>query len=260
MSTAYHPQTDGQTERVNQCLEGYLRCMCSTNPKAWAQWLPTAEFWYNTNFHTTTLSTPFTALYGYSPSVLTFGPYLQTTVLGVEEAIQAKQEMIYKLRTLLTKAQHRMIKYANKGRTERVLAEGDWVYLKLRPYKQVTLHKTHIWKLSPKYAGPFRIVRRVGEVAYTLDLPSTAKVHPTFHVSLLKRKVGRHDMVSSNIPELDDTGKVLLIPVQILARRLVNRGGSPATELLIQWAHLPESEATWEDIAVIREKFPALLA
>ncbi|KAK4388623.1 Retrovirus-related Pol polyprotein from transposon [Sesamum angolense] len=67
MSSANHPQTDGQTERVNQCLENYLRCMCHQKPKKWAQWLTLAEFWFNTNFHTGLKTTPFQALYGYPP-------------------------------------------------------------------------------------------------------------------------------------------------------------------------------------------------
>ena len=67
MSTAYHPQTDGQTERVNQCLEMYLRCAVQDSPKQWAQWLSAAEFWYNTSFHTALGCTPFKAVYGKDP-------------------------------------------------------------------------------------------------------------------------------------------------------------------------------------------------
>jgi transposase InsO family protein len=67
--SSYHPQTDGQTERVNQCLENYLRCMAFLEPKKWSSWLPLAEWWYNTNFHTSLKTSPFEALYGY-PSPL----------------------------------------------------------------------------------------------------------------------------------------------------------------------------------------------
>lgn len=124
----------------------------------------------------------------------------------------------------------------------------------------MTIHRTHIWKLSPKYAGPFQIVRKIGKVAYTLALPPSAKIHPTFHVSLLKKRVGTSDRVSNVLPEFDADGKVILTPTKILARRLVKRGNAAATELLLQWAHLPDDEATWEDSEFVQRRFPHLLA
>jgi hypothetical protein len=69
-TSAYHPQTDGPTERVNQCLENYLRCMSFIEPKKWSSWLPLTEWWYNTNYHTSLQCTPFQALYGYPPSLI----------------------------------------------------------------------------------------------------------------------------------------------------------------------------------------------
>lgn len=77
MSTAHHPQTDGQSERVNRCLETYLRCMTHMKPNKWVRWLSMAEWWYNTNYHQSIRMTPFEALYGYEPLQIGLGPYLQ---------------------------------------------------------------------------------------------------------------------------------------------------------------------------------------
>lgn len=104
LSTAYHPQTDGQTERVNQCLENCLRCMCSSSPKQWAKWLPMAEWWYNTNYHTAIGMTPFEALYGYKPSHIPSSPFQTTSIISVEDLLQDKNLIQYHLKQHLKQA------------------------------------------------------------------------------------------------------------------------------------------------------------
>lgn len=94
-----------------------------------------------------------------------------------------------------------MSHYANKKRRERKFEVGDWVYLKLKPYKQLSLRKSYLWKLSPKFAGPFLVVQKVGEVAYKLQLLGSAR--PVFHVSLFNKSVGQPDQVVSTVPRLD---------------------------------------------------------
>ena len=91
MSTAYHPQTDGQSEVLNRCVEGYLRCMCHDTPLDWAKWLPLAEFWYNSNFHTATQKTPFEVVYGMPPPI--HRPYLpgSTAVETVDRSLQQRE-------------------------------------------------------------------------------------------------------------------------------------------------------------------------
>ncbi|XP_026459398.1 uncharacterized protein LOC113360062 [Papaver somniferum] len=91
LSTAYHPQTDGQTERTNACVEQYLRCMTSSNPKQWSQWLSLAEWWFNTNYHTSLKMSPFQALYGYEPSHLIFPVPTTTSVASVKSYLKDRK-------------------------------------------------------------------------------------------------------------------------------------------------------------------------
>nr|GEX09294.1 Ty3/gypsy retrotransposon protein [Tanacetum cinerariifolium] len=185
---AYHPQTDGQTEVVNRCLEGYLRCMVMERPLTWTKWLSLAEWWYNTSFHSSLGRTPFEALYGYRPPLHISHIPRDVADQDVDELMRDREAAIKVLRQSLLKAQNRMKQQADKHRTERVFEPGSWVYLKLQPYMQNSLRVHKHLKLTPKYFGPFLIVENVGAVAYRyrLDLPSDALIHPVFHVLLLK--------------------------------------------------------------------------
>lgn len=96
MTSAYHPQSDGQTEIVNKCLEMYLRCMCGEEPKEWSKWIPLAEWWYNTHFHTATHFTPYEIVYKQPPP--THLPYLpgESSNATVGRSLQRREEMIQK--------------------------------------------------------------------------------------------------------------------------------------------------------------------
>jgi hypothetical protein len=98
-STAYHPKTDGQSERVNQCLETYLRCMVNAHPKKWVQWLSLAEYCYNTSYHTSLKCTPFEALYGYSPPHMELGSPPSTSLEPIDT--RERCAMIQKLKSQL---------------------------------------------------------------------------------------------------------------------------------------------------------------
>lgn len=132
MSSAYHPQTDGQTEVVNRCLETYLRCMSSQNPEEWCKWIPLAEWWYNTTYHSSIHMTPYEAVYCQPPPIHL--PYLpgETTVEVVDRSFQKREGMIKQLKHQLQRAQNRMQQMANQHKSEREFDVGDWVWLKLR--------------------------------------------------------------------------------------------------------------------------------
>jgi hypothetical protein len=117
-SSAYHPQTDAQTEIVNKCIEQYLRCMTGECPNQWAKWLPLAEWWYNTNYHSATKMTPYQVLYGVPPPLHI--PYLpkDSVVESVDEYLSAKEEIIKRVREHLLAAQNMMTMVANRKRSD----------------------------------------------------------------------------------------------------------------------------------------------
>ena len=134
MSSSYHPQSDGQTKVVN--LEHYLRAFAADRPHSWVDWLPLAEFWFNTNFHTSIKLTPFEALYGYPPpKVVEYVPSV-TRVVAVDSYLQDRQQLFSLLKHNLNVAQERMKWFVDKKRVDRSFEVGDWVYLRLQPYKQ----------------------------------------------------------------------------------------------------------------------------
>lgn len=256
MSTAYHPQSDGQTERVNRCLETYLRCMVFHNPRNWSKWLALAEFWYNTNYHTALKVSPFQALYGYSP------PMLSTDAIrGTQHDVQLawlkdRQGILSQLKDNLHKAQNRMKHYADQHRTERILQVGDWAYLKLHPYRQISASVRRNIKLTAKYFGPYKVLEKVGNVAYRLQLPPGCLIHHVFHVSQLKGKVKPNTMVQEEPPTTGLDGEILVEPVAALGKRLVKKNNAAEVEILVQWANLPVEEATWESYHHMKKQFP----
>ncbi|GMI64925.1 hypothetical protein HRI_000161800 [Hibiscus trionum] len=255
-STAYHPETDDQTERVNQSLETYLRCMTGERPMEWSSWLYLAEWWYNTSYHSEIKSTPHMALYGQEPSLHL--PYLagESPVAQVDRSLQQREAAVQMMKFHLKRAQKRMKQQADKQRTECELNLGDWVYLKLQPYRQHSVQRRICHKLAPKWFGPYQIDGRVGKVAYRLNLPAGSRVHPVFHVSQLKKHIGS-DPVQSELPVIGVDGAIAKEPVKILERRMVKKGNRAVTEVLVEWTNSFPEDATWENLYKLQQQFPS---
>jgi transposase InsO family protein len=183
LSTAFHPETDGQTERVNAILEQYIRAYCSYQQDDWNRLLPIAEFSYNNTQSETIKTTPFFANYGYHPR---FTPDLGTQsdeIPEISEYAAALTQLHAELRAEITQAQMAQAEQANKKRyPDPVLKPGDTVWLKRKNIRTTRPSS----KLDHKQIGPYTILERVGSRAYKLDLPATVKLHPVFHISLLE--------------------------------------------------------------------------
>jgi transposase InsO family protein len=134
MSSVYHPQTDGQSERVNQCLENFPCCFMHACPHQWSKWLSVAQFWYNSSTHSATGISPFQALYGTHPRQ--FGISTESTVSlpDLSSGLQERHMMYELIKQHLEMAKHLMKQQADKGRSEHSFPVGDWGFLKLQPY------------------------------------------------------------------------------------------------------------------------------
>jgi len=253
-STAYHPQTDGQTEVVNRCLESYLRCFAGRRPTSWFQWLPWAEYWYNTSYHSATKTTPFQAVYGREPPVLLRYGDIPTNNANVEELLKDRDGMLVELRENLEIAQAQMKKAADKSRRDVAFEIDEWVYLKLRPYRQSSVAHRKNEKLSQRYFGPFKVLHRIGQVAYKLQLPEHSTIHPVFHVSQLKRAVPP-SFTPQELPKiLSPTLEWNTGPEKLLDIRQSNTNSGP--KVLVQWSGLSTLESTWEPLLTLVQQYP----
>jgi hypothetical protein len=121
---------------------------------------------------------------------------------------------------------------------------GEWVFLHLRPYRQMSVALRRNLKFAPRYYGPFQVLKRVGKVAYTLDLSTGSQIFPTFHVSCLKRKLGQHTVAISQLPQISSEVTLTLELQLILDRGLKKKGNRATTKLLTQWVGTASEEAT----------------
>ena len=169
-SSAYHPQTDGQTKRTNQVLEDMLRACALKHGGSWDKSLPYAEFSYNNSYQASLKMAPFEALYGRKcRTPLYWSQTGESQVFG-PEILQEAERQVQIIQDNLRTAQSRQKSYADTRRRELTFEVGDYVYLKVSPIRGLRRFKVK-GKLSPRYIGPFQILERKGEVAYQLELP-----------------------------------------------------------------------------------------
>lgn len=200
--------------------------------------------------------TPFMAVYGYDAPNLVDVLLFDSKVPKAQDFIQGHQDLLKALKDNIPMAQNQQKKYADQQGIERFFEVGDMVYLRLQPYRQSSLKTSGKEKLKPKFYGPYKVLRRIGEVAYELELPSHSKIHNVFHVSCLKKALGQHVISSQELPPLDDEGKLILAPESILEVKKKKLRSRVIREYLIKCKGLPMEDSTWEGSQILSH--PAL--
>ena len=255
MSTAFHPQTDGQTERANRTLEDMLRAYVSYNQRDWDTKLDAAEIACNNAVQASTGYSPFFLNLGQHPSfpLALAAPSDQSQNPTALEMISDMDQALALAKQNLKEAQDRQASYANLNRREVEFSVGDQVLLSTAHLRNTDRAP----KLSPKYIGPFDIVRVVSSVAYELKLPANMKIHPVFHASRLRAyKDGSsqfpHRVVNPRPPPDILDGEDAWEVEEVVGKRSRKRGRTTTVEYLVRWKGYPDHEKTWEPAQNLR--------
>ncbi|MCI15589.1 hypothetical protein A2U01_0036727, partial [Trifolium medium] len=179
-----------------------------------------------------------------------------TRVEAVQRELQDRDEAIRQLREQLLKAQNRMKAQADTHRIERSFEIGEWVFVKLRAHRQQSVVTRIHAKLAARYFGPYPVIARVGAVAYRLKLPEGSKIHPVFHVSLLKKAVGDYQKEAELPDQLEGEDMPMVEPDKVVASRVIREKGQEVQQWLVQWKGKTVDEASWEDVVTMKSQFP----
>lgn len=174
----------------------------------------------------------------------------------MDEFLTLRQTLLNQLKAQLQSVRHTMKQRADKHRREIKFEASDWVHLRLQPYRQTSVAHRKSHKLARKFYGPFQILKRIGPVPCLLDLPPTAKIHPVFHVSMLKACKGDPTIQTYPLPPKLHAAHPILEPECILGRITLAGKHGPIDQILVKWTTQTEEEATWEDPQSITERFP----
>ncbi|GJV76045.1 putative reverse transcriptase domain-containing protein [Tanacetum coccineum] len=259
LSTAYHPETDGQSERTIQTLEDILRACVIDFSSGWNKHLPLAEFSYNNSYHASIKAAPFEALYGRKCRSSVCWSEVGDAQLTRPKMIRETTEMIVQIKNRLLAAPNRQKSYADVRSKPLEFEVGDKVMLKVSSWKGVVRFGKR-GKLSPRYIGPFKILSRVGPVAYKLELPRELQgIHNTFHVLNLKKCLSDEELI---IPldevRIDEKLHFIEEPIEIMDREVKQLKQSRIPIVKVRWNSSRGPEYTWEREDQMWKKYPHL--
>ncbi|GJU58398.1 putative reverse transcriptase domain-containing protein [Tanacetum coccineum] len=261
MSTTYHPQTDGQSERTIQTLEDML-CACVLDfGKGWDRYLPLVEFSYNNSYHTSIKTALFEALYGRKCRSHIYWAEVGDSQITGPEIIHETTEKIVQIKRRIQAARDHKKSYADVIRKPLEFQVGDKVMLKVSPWKRVIRFGKR-GKLNPRYIIPFKIIAKVGTIAYRLELPEQLSiVHSTFHVSNLKKCLS-DEILAIPLDEIQIDDKLHFIeePVEIMDREVKRLMQSRISTVKVRWNSRRGCEFTWEREDQMQKKYPHLFA
>jgi hypothetical protein len=251
MSSAFHPQTDGQSEAANRVIIMYLRCFTGDRPRHWLRWLPWAEYIYNTAFQSSLRETPFRVVYGRDPpSIRSYEPG-DTRVAAVAQEMEAREAFLGDVRYRLEQAQTVQKLHYDRHHRPVSFDVGDWALLRLRQRAASSLPHAPTGKLKPRYVGPYRVTAVINPVAVRLQLPPGARIHDVFHVGVLKKFMGSPPDAPPALPNTVD-GAVVPTPERVVQGRRAR--GVP--QVLVHWLGEPATSATWEDLDDFKARYP----
>jgi len=257
-----------QTEELNlrltfgglfKRLEDMLRACILDFKGNWDDHLALIEFAYNNSYHSSIKMAPYEALYGRRcRSPVGWFEVGETELYGPDLIHQAI-EKVKVIQERLRMAQSRQKSYSDVRRCDLEFEVGDWVFLKISPMKGV-MRFGKKGKLSPRYIGPYKILRQIGQVAYELELPSELEfVHPVFHVSMLRKCIGDPSRVVP-IKDVQVTKDLSYdeVPVAILDRQVRKLRTKDVASVKVLWRNKNIEEMTWEAEEEMKSKYPYL--
>jgi hypothetical protein len=255
-STSFHPQTDGQSEVTNRTILDLLKSYVNENQRQWETFLPLVEFAYNNTKNTTTGKSPFDIIYTNTPRT----PILRTNekVFAADDFIEDYSTAMQKVKDAIKNAQQKQERYANKHRRHITFQEGQYVLLKFNKKRLKTSSKIKV-KLSHRYFGPFRIIKKISDVVYKLELPADWRIHNVFHIDVLKLYQGQipTTIPQQNLPDIIDSEEIIE-PESILMHKHRELRGRNITKYLLKFKNYPPTEATWVDESFFKD-FPKIL-
>lgn len=218
------------------------------------KYLVWAELCYNTSYHSAIRMSPFEVVFGKPPP--SFPSYVPgfSDVEAVDYWLVSRDAVMRSVHANLQRAQSRMKTSADIHLKEVCFEVGQWCYIRLQPHRQISVSGNKFTKHSKSFYGPLQFVKKIGHVAYKLELPVHCKIHDVFHVSILKLCPNPEHVALLPLPSLAEDNQPVVSAV--VGSRTIRRGSMDVVQLLVQWKGLPLEETSWKNMSVFVKLYP----